>query len=125
MSNINFDVYSFNLKDKFGDYGITGVAIINSLKIEIAEIDSFLMSCRVIGRKIELAFIDFIINSLKTRSISKINSRYIVTTKNDQVKNFFENVGFRPIKKNKNGKSLQLDLSNYKSQKVPFIKIKI
>jgi FkbH-like protein len=125
MSSSGFDVFSFNLKDKFGVYGITGVAITKLINNEMAEIDTFLMSCRVIGRKVELAFLDFIIEYLKSVSVLKITSRYIISEKNNQVKDFYERTGFKLTEKNIAGKSLQLDLNNYKSKKVPFIKINI
>ena len=59
-------IYSFELSDKFGDYGITGLSICkinNKNKIE-AEIDTFLMSCRVIGRDIEKVFLEEVVKEL-------------------------------------------------------------
>ena len=63
INDSNSDVYTLSVTDKYGDSGITGLCIIlfdNSKKS--AEIDTFLMSCRIIGRNIEFAFMDFIID---------------------------------------------------------------
>ena len=46
------DIIHISVQDRFGDYGIVGLCIIDYLDNQ-ANIDSFLMSCRVIGRKIE------------------------------------------------------------------------
>ena len=50
----NYEVYQMSLKDKFGDYGIIGSAIIEIQSRKVF-IDSFILSCRVIGRTAETA----------------------------------------------------------------------
>ena len=51
--NKNFLVVSAEVQDKFGDNGITGSFIIKKINSKIWEIDTFLLSCRVMGRKVE------------------------------------------------------------------------
>ena len=53
-------IYAFLVQDRFGDNGIVGVAILSHLGDE-CEVDTFLMSCRVIGRTMETAMIDTVI----------------------------------------------------------------
>lgn len=118
-------IRSFNLSDKFGDYGETGLAIIeiddNSKSLYI---DSFLMSCRVIGRKVELFFIDFLINHFKDVSYNTINSKYIRTPKNDQVSEFFDSMGFDCISNNNNNsKDYVLKIKDYNGLSENYIKI--
>ena len=49
-------VYIASVNDKFGDSGLTGLCLIKFLDFDAAEIDTFLLSCRIIGRNIEYAF---------------------------------------------------------------------
>ena len=81
------------IKDKFGEYGLTGVCIIVTYE-DRATIDTFLMSCRVIGREIENEFIKQIILYLASLGYNHITSSYIKTGKNALVESFFDNNGF-------------------------------
>jgi FkbH-like protein len=65
-------VLEFSLKDKFGDYGITGLSIIKIKKKHEAYIDLFLMSCRVIGRNAENLFLENIIKKLTKKTFLKL-----------------------------------------------------
>ena len=49
-------VFYLNLQDKFGDYGITGVCIVKVVG-GIADVDTFLLSCRILGRYVEKVFL--------------------------------------------------------------------
>ena len=53
--------------DKFGDYGITGFAIV-APREKGWEIDTFLLSCRVLGKKVEEHFLKKILSELKEKS---------------------------------------------------------
>jgi FkbH-like protein len=90
----NYDVFHLKLVDKFGDSGIVGVAIIKYNNNE-AEFDSFILSCRVLGRGVETAFINFCCEKTFERKILKINGIYIPTKKNGQTANFYEKSGFK------------------------------
>jgi FkbH-like protein len=95
LSSSTIDVYAFAVKDRFGDSGVTGLCIVKYRDNNTAEIDSFLMSCRVIGRNIEYIFLDYIVNALCAINIQNIYSKYIETMKNRQVENFFDDCLFR------------------------------
>ena len=87
-------VLAFAVKDKYGDSGITGVAIVElDGEKKIATLDSLLMSCRVIGRNIELAFFDHLIGELKKSGIKELTAAYHKTLKNEQVADFYDRVG--------------------------------
>ena len=122
----DYDVYAFSAIDKFGDNGITGLSIIavkNKNKIAEAEIDTFLMSCRVIGRNIEYRFIYEILNSIHARGINKVRATYVPSEKNSQVESFYKNVGFYEKKGNKEHNEYVLDLLNYNPKKIDYIKV--
>jgi FkbH-like protein len=95
-----FKVYSLKVEDKFGDEGIVGVAIIRKKGKEWI-IDSFLLSCRVIGRKIETVLLAKIISDAKKNGTPKVVGKYIPTKKNVPAKSFYKDHGFK-LKKSKN-----------------------
>src|SRR5262249_4723054 len=49
-------VWTLRVKDRYADNGLVGVAIAR-IECGVCEIDTFLMSCRVIGRTVETAFL--------------------------------------------------------------------
>lgn len=90
----------FKLSDKYGDYGLVSVVILDIKKDEIF-IDTYLMSCRALKRGLEEYVINRIINYAKEKNIQKIVGEYIPTQKNIIVKNLYKDFGFREIGDNK------------------------
>lgn len=86
-------VYSLRLSDKFGDNGIIGVAIINT-NSGSWEIDTFLLSCRVIGRTVEKTFLSYIQREAIKEGVFNIVGHYVSTNKNGLVKEFYKENGF-------------------------------
>jgi FkbH-like protein len=95
-------IVAIKVEDKFGDNGLTGVAIIEKNQNHW-DIDSFLLSCRIIGRKVENSLLAYIIKQAKTSGVKKITGTFIPTQKNLPAKNFFEENGFMLDKKNNLG----------------------
>jgi FkbH-like protein len=91
-----FEIYSLQVIDKFGDEGIVGVAILRK-KAQQWIIDSFLMSCRVIGRRIETALLANIVEKAKQHGVATIIGEYIPTSKNSLVQKFYPKHGFKPL----------------------------
>lgn len=96
MENESSDVYSFEVSDKFGPSGLTGVVILR-YENNITFIDSFLMSCRIIGRNLEFAIWDYIFKDVSKNEIKKICCEYIKTAKNQIVENFYDELGFEVV----------------------------
>ncbi len=57
-------VLAFEVSDMYGNAGVTGLSILK-MKGDRAIIDTLLMSCRVLGRNIEIAFFDFLVDYFK------------------------------------------------------------
>jgi FkbH-like protein len=91
-------IFTLSVRDKFGDSGITGLCIVD-LEGEIAFIDSLLLSCRILGKHIEDAFFNYILNQLKKHGIKTVKAQYIPTAKNIQAKDFYDEQGFQRIVK--------------------------
>ena len=124
VDNDSATVLAYSVSDKFGDSGITGLCIINFDKQnQIAEIDTFLMSCRVIGRKIEYAFIDYLIEVMKVTNIKILNAKFIQTQKNEQVKTFYDNCTFKLVESDDSIKEYSLEISKYNPNQINFIEV--
>ena len=89
-----FLVYHFSLADNFGNSGIVGLAIVAHDDARKAHLDTFLMSCRVIGRMAEQAFLSTIVSQLRTCGIEELSADYIPTRKNTLVERFLPENGF-------------------------------
>ena len=110
-------VYVFRLEDKFGDYGLTGVAIVTTGE-DPADglVDTYLMSCRVIGRRVEEAFFETILGDLRRRGIQILTANYRQTPKNAQVADFWDRLGFTPQAGNsEDEKSYRIALADYRA----------
>jgi FkbH-like protein len=82
-------------KDKFGDNGITGVYIVNKNHAEKEWlIDTFLLSCRVMGRGIEDVMLGYILNKAKEEGVAKVKAEFIPTKKNKPCEQLLPNFGF-------------------------------
>lgn len=108
------DVIVFDVTDKYGEYGITGMCItkINKEK-NYAEIDSLLMSCRVLGRNIESVFLNEVLRSLKKKNMVQVVAQYVETKKNQQVAEFYDQKGFSILSDNYGIKDYVLNLDKY------------
>ena len=87
------DVWAIQVNDRFGDYGIVGVAIVEHGD-NAWTVDTFLMSCRVLGRGVETAFLSAIADDAVTRGATRLLGRYDPTRKNGQVATFYPEHGF-------------------------------
>jgi len=90
--DLGYIIYYIQIEDRFGDYGITGVSIVKT--DEEWSIDTFLLSCRVLGKKIEFNFMDEIVNNAKKNGVKKITAEFIQTEKNIPAKSFLKDYGF-------------------------------
>ncbi len=115
-------IYSVSVVDKYGSYGITGLVIL-VLKNNKAIIDTFLMSCRILGRNIEFVMMNFIISKLKTKNITTINAEYIKNKKNHHVEPFYKNCSFEIQNRSENIINHNLSVINYKKSKINYIQI--
>lgn len=87
-------IYAFDVKDKFGDYGIVGLVIVEELNDREWFVDTFLLSCRVMNRKVEDAMMAFVCEQALKSGIETVWGEYIPTRKNLPAKDFYKNLGF-------------------------------
>ncbi len=89
-------VLDFSLADVFGDSGIVGLAVWRRVGAKRAELDTLLMSCRVIGRRAESAFLAAGLRLLADEGVAEVIADYLPTAKNDLVREFLPQHGFAP-----------------------------
>jgi FkbH-like protein len=118
MNSDSSDVFSLHVSDRFGDSGLTGVLIAKRNDVTI-DIDSFLMSCRVIGRDIEFAIWQGILDSYRVKGALEVTAEYAQTAKNSLVESFFDDLGLKKVAQSNNGKKYRarLDDINFKPYK--------
>jgi len=104
------DVMYVKLEDRFGDYGIVGVAILKHFA-DFFEIDTFLLSCRVTGRGVEDAFLVECMKLSGKRNKRAVRGRYIKSKKNQQVADFYKAHGFEVLEVKSDDTLYQFDLS--------------
>lgn len=91
-------IRAFRLADRMGSYGLIGVLICRPSQGAAWEIDTWLMSCRVLGREMEKFMLDRLIEAASQRGISHIEGTYLPTAKNGLVKDLYDLLGFDRVK---------------------------
>lgn len=100
------ELWVVHARDRFGDLGTIGAVLLRR-DGRVVYIDSFLLSCRALGRGIETA----VMNHLKHRLTDEpghleLRGRFVPTGKNRPVESFYEDQGFRVQEKRENGEKL-------------------
>ncbi|WP_407921090.1 HAD-IIIC family phosphatase [Acetivibrio mesophilus] len=89
-----FEGFVAYVSDRFGDNGMVSVVITKHKTDSEVELDTFLLSCRVMGRFIEDQIIGFIEDLHKKSGYKKLITYYKPTEKNVPVKDLFERLGY-------------------------------
>ncbi len=103
-------ICALSAADRFGDYGLVGVAI-TSRSGDVCEIDSFLLSCRIIGRSVESAFLSYLARQAASEGMRWLRGWYLPTRKNAPCKDFYQKHGFKMISQSDGQMLFEYDLS--------------
>jgi FkbH-like protein len=87
-------VWTASLRDRFGDYGTIGLVIARLAPPHDATIETFLMSCRAMGRGVEDAILSGVEQALAGEGVTAIFGEYRATPKNDPVRDFWKQKGY-------------------------------
>ncbi len=90
------EVYAVEYEDRFGKEGLVGASIVK-IERDIASMDVFLLSCRVIGREVEYSFFLKILEDLEKKGVKTLHADFIETNKNKPFKDFYSLVGMTEI----------------------------
>ncbi|MBV8478398.1 MAG: HAD family hydrolase [Acidobacteria bacterium] len=103
-------IYSIRVRDRFGDHGIVGVAITLD-QAQDCEIDTFLLSCRVIGRTVETALLSYVAEAARARGCQRLLGSFLPTKKNSPARDFYSQQGFATLAETPEGSRWALDLT--------------
>ncbi|MDP3559082.1 MAG: HAD-IIIC family phosphatase [Legionellaceae bacterium] len=109
------------LADRFGDNGMISVLICRK-QPDFWEIDTWLMSCRVLNRKVEHAVLNYVVQEAKQQGVSRLLGYYLPTDRNSLVKDHYKNVGFTCIETTDELTCWELVLNNYIEHPVPILR---
>ena len=116
----NSDVFTMQarLADIFGDNGMISAVICRQTG-PCWEVDTWIMSCRVLGRRVEEALLQYLVQQARLRGISEIIGRYIPTARNALVRDHYAGLGFTRTG-SQNGETIwQLAVSGYGEKNLP------
>ena len=111
IDEVMVDASAFTLQvrlaDMFGDNGMISVVICRMSKCESAwEIDTWLMSCRVLGRKVEHMVLAELIKHARESELDKLVGIYRPTDRNKLVVDHYKRLGFTKISQEDDGTTL-------------------
>lgn len=86
----------FTLKDKFGDYGLISVVVLDKWEGKTLFISEWLMSCRVLKRGMEEFIMDEMIRTAGDNGFDTVVGEYLPTAKNKMVEDLYSRMGLQP-----------------------------
>ncbi|HTA37673.1 MAG TPA: HAD-IIIC family phosphatase, partial [Candidatus Acidoferrales bacterium] len=93
------------LEDTFGDNGMIGVVICREASQDTWEIDTWLMSCRVLGRRVEQMVLREILAQARERGVLRVLGAYLPTERNALVRDHYRKLGFALLDEDERGAS--------------------
>ncbi len=103
-------VLSIRVRDRYCDNGLVGVAITRDQGGD-CEIDTFLLSCRVIGRTVETALLAYLCEQARARGCRRVEGWFLPTRKNAPAKDFYSGHGFAMVEEKDGALRYRLDLA--------------
>jgi FkbH-like protein len=102
-------VYTLRYEDAFGDAGLVGVAIMQP-QGQNWELDTLLMSCRVLGRTIERGFLAEVLRHARGEGAGRVRAAFRPTAKNTDAAGFYPEFGFTEAGRTEDATWWELDL---------------
>jgi FkbH-like protein len=115
-------VYSLVVSDKFGNAGLTGVAVLRYEGL-VAIVENFYMSCRVIGRGIETGIWTRIVADAKRFGCTELHASYLPSAKNTQVVDFFDRLGIPMTKEFEGARHYEVAVTDFALLPNPWIEM--
>lgn len=107
------------LKDRFADHGMISVAIVRKEGDEDWEIDAWLMSCRVIGRRVEEALLVEMASQIGARGGRRLWGRFVPSGRNDMVSRHYEKLGFSKEGEKDGETTWRMNIEDYAAPDLP------
>jgi FkbH-like protein len=103
MRSPDLETYVIHCKDRFGDYGIVGFAVVDT---RVACLLDLMFSCRVQAKRVEHAILTFLLQRFVSDTGNDFYANYRKTAKNAPSGKVFEEMGFEPAAENEGVSSL-------------------
>lgn len=97
MENPRYSGFTMRLSDCFGDHGLISVIICHIGENKTLEIDTWLMSCRVLKRQVEEEVLNEIVRLAQESGCERIKGVYLPTAKNGMVSDLYPRLGFQTV----------------------------
>ncbi|MBI4119972.1 MAG: HAD-IIIC family phosphatase [Parcubacteria group bacterium] len=104
-------IWTAQARDRFGDYGIIAVAVVEPRSNSVWRIDNFLLSCRVLGRGLETAFLSYILDKARNEGVLKVVGEFVPTSKNKPCEMFYQGHKFKEVARRDNSTFYEYDFS--------------
>jgi FkbH-like protein len=118
----NYESFTVRLSDRYSDHGLIAVVIARVNAAEF-EIDTWLMSCRVLKRQVEEDTLNEMVRRARNRNCSRITGLYIPTAKNSMVSELYSSLGFTQLESSDDTRRYALDLTLPAEQRATAIAI--
>jgi FkbH-like protein len=112
---------AFQLSDRFGDHGLVGVMFCQPGSSRRWNIDTWLVSCRVLGRQLEAFMLDRAVEAARSAGITHLRGIYTPTAKNGLVADLFDRFGFVRREATDEGQHYELPLGSVTAPYSSFI----
>jgi FkbH-like protein len=97
MADPAWQGFTIRLSDRFGDYGLIAVVLCRAAEEGVCEIDTWLMSCRVLKRQVEEETLNAIVSVAQAMGAGRIRGIYLPTAKNEMVRGLYPKFGFQQV----------------------------
>ena len=103
----------------FGDNGMIS-AVVCLKNGRRWEVDTWIMSCRVLGRRVEEAILQHLVRQARAAGASELIGRYIPTARNGLVRDHFAKLGFTKAGGEAGGETIwRLAIGEYADKELP------
>ncbi len=110
--------------DRFGDYGWSGLAVVEA-RAKTLLLETFLMSCRVMGKNAEYAFLSGLLRWAEQQGCERICGEFIPTSKNMPCKDFLTQCGLSPKSNSGAAQQFETEIANLRLPQINHINVTV
>jgi FkbH-like protein len=108
------------LRDRFGDNGLIAAVLVETGPV-VWTISNWVMRCRVLGRRVEEAVLDYIVAAARAAGAEQLRGRFVQGPRNDLVREHYPRLGFAPLGADPEGEaSFTLTIADFEAPRLPF-----
>lgn len=94
LEDERYDKYAMACVDKFGEYGVVGFCLVENSKPRVIDL---VFSCRIQGKRVEHAFLNFLLERTKARGFDTLEGEFRMTNRNKAAGMVYQDLGFKEI----------------------------